>query len=379
MNQEEQGNQPPIAEGPLRLQDVEHYLQANGILQAQQPNYERLDQVELAANVNAQDQYQTDVIQKFMQEDEDSNIVKKDFQKKKKNVLNKCRDVSISIQTAQDVLHHVSLHDLVDQCDTFYTLASSDHWSSLMEEDYIFSLEQFDTSPVKQFLSIIDSSSSASRTTVQELTNQNIIECCYIAHFLQSSDVLTSIVDIIQSSIDSENCTSICVLADELQIPSLLQSSMKFVMGSLEQIQANGDVWNNIPSALKNHILTLRNAAQSSIVGRGQIRQVLFSSADEFLAIFHDTLTLNKERLREAKQRQAEIIEERKMGVDTRRLAVVSVEPRDIYGGSVRDAAVKIEKQEQRLQALVSFYNEQKAIFAKDAEIGGRFKGSFSL
>jgi hypothetical protein len=191
---------------------------------------------------------------------------------------------------------------------------------------------------------------------------------------------MDEIVSIIQSSIDSENCTSICVLADELQIPSLLQASMKFILGRLDNIENNGEIWNDIPSALKNHIITLRNAAKSSIIGRGQTKEVIFSSAGEFLAIFHDTLTCQKERLRGAKERQEEIVQERlRESEGLGRFSSRIVQEIDVYGGSVEDASKKIRKQEERVKTLQAFYNEQKAIFARDMQSDGQFRGKFSL
>ena len=52
------------------------------------------------------------------------------------------------------------------------------------------------------------------------------------------------------------------------------------------------------------------------------------------------------------------------------------IQPRDVYSGSVEDAAKKILKQEERVKTLQAFYNEQKAIFAKDVET---YRGRFTL
>ena len=146
---------------------------------------------------------------------------------------------------------------------------------------------------------------------------------------------------------------------------------MKHVMASLDKIQQDEEIWNDIPNNLRNHIILLRNATKSSIIGRGQTKEVIFSSSAEFLAIFHDTLSCHKERLRDAKQRQEEIIQER-MQQNQRRF----IQPRDVYSGSVEDAAKKILKQEERVKTLQAFYNEQKAIFAKDVDT---YRGRFTL
>jgi len=398
----------PVEPHP-QLQDLEHYLRQNGIeaRQQQQP-YQGMDHTELAANVSAQAKYEKEAIEKFVKEDEDKTAPERELRKQKKQMIidelmGPEKTKTVSIQTRNGVLRNVPLLNLVTRCDTIYTLASSDHWSNEMrKDDFVFSLlEQFSSKSVDHFLLLLnakvkksqiedvrastscvsdqidrladDDSSNASMQDV--INNDNIIECCQIAHILQCTELLADIVDIIQASIDSDNCTSLCILADQLNIPSLLQSTMTFVLDRLEHIQSydEGQLWNDIPSSLKTHILTLRNAASSSIIGRGQTSEVLFSSSDEFLAIFYDTLRDHKERLCEAKQRQQEIIDERLRLNEKKRFC----KDRDVYSGDVKDAAIKIDKQEERVKTLEAFYKEQKAIFKKDSN--GKFKGSFRL
>ncbi len=399
-------NEPRI---PL-LQDINHYLESNGVLlHAQEAHpYEQLDQAELKADITAQKKHQSLIIGSMIKEDEAIQLKsQQNAIRRKDQVLEESRGIFISISTlcmlsqtrssanemnqpedeekkvAKHLINNVPLFDLVNRCDMFLTLVSSDHWSSLVKtgkgNEYVFSMEQFDAEAVKCFLSLIPETA-----TIESIPNHHIIECCYIAHYLQAKDILNEIVEIIQASIDSDNCTSICILAEELQIPSLLQSSMRFVMEKLEDIQQNEELWNDIPSSLRNHIITLRNAAHSSIIGAGHLNKgkIIFSSGNEFIAIFHDTLTMNKERLHEAKERQNEIINERKREADNivGRFSRRFVQEKDIYGGSVKDASIKIKKQEERVKTLQAFYNEQKAIFAKDAQsCDARFRGSFHL
>ena len=64
------------------------------------------------------------------------------------------------------------------------------------------------------------------------------------------------------------------------------------------------------------------------------------------MAIFSDNLRDQRERLREAKQRQAEVL----------------VESRG-KSASASDAANKIERQEKRIAVLQTFYTEQVQMF----------------
>ena len=150
---------------------------------------------------------------------------------------------------------------------------------------------------------------------------------------------------------------------------------MEYVMDRLDIIKSH-DIWDDFPQSLRHHVVTLRAAAHSSLIARGRTEKVLFTSSNEFLAIFFDTLREQKERLAEAKLRQEEIIEERKKSNETRGRYTREV---DIYGGTVMDAAKKIEKQEKRVQTLETFYREQKSIFAKDQVGCGDYKSNFSL
>jgi hypothetical protein len=365
--------QPPI---PL-LQDIEHHLEQNNVIvgreqplhdasdrgpQHDETPYRRQDLVELEATVNAQQQYQKEIIDKFIQEDQ---AIEKKKEQSKENLIQKCRGSYVSILTKNGmVIQDVQLDCLVSHCDTFLTLVRSDRWwASLIETEYSFSLEQFHMESVKEFLNVIEEKCKPmhqrSKCMEELVGTDHIIECCHIAHFLQAKEILDDIVTVIKSSIDSDNCTSICVLADELQIPSLLQASMKYVMERLDNIQENKELWEDIPIPLRNQIATLKHAAESSIVGRGQTKEVIFSSGDEFLAIFHDTLTGMKERLKDAKQRQKEIIQERlrhgvggfyddddddDSGVRERttnetlgRFSKRFVEEKNVYGGSVKE------------------------------------------
>lgn len=378
---------------PLQaIEGLEQYLERNGLQLFQN---ESLDNQELAKRIEQEECYKQKVLHKFLKDDElQSMHDQKDFMEEKKRVVSLCGNKKMKIVTSssQDEIF-VSLALLVGKCDTIYAFVKSDQWlpiglsspnhdsdndnhdtddttSTTDNNSLSFSLSQFNHESTLEFISILQQTKS-----IQNISPDHIIECCKISHFLQCQSILNDIVSIIQQSIDDNNCASICILADELHIPSLIQSSMSHVMDKLDNIKQN-DIWNDFPMSLKHHIQTLHNAAMSSIVGRGHTSKVLFTSSNEFLSIFFDTLREHKERLREAKLRQEEIIQERIRQNENRGRYEKEI---DVYGGDVRDAAIKIEKQERRVQTLETFYNEQKMIFARDAVGDGNYKSSFSL
>lgn len=361
------------------LQDLDQYLERNGIEQRNDDNRSTLDQRELASRINDEEAYKEKILQDFLQKDEMTTFkTENEKLQLKKQFLESCVDQSMCIVTAEKTIRDVSRFHMVNKCDTIYTFASSSgQWSSSRNnlessdgEKLTFSLEEFDHGSVEEFLALVQETKK-----VQDISPEHIIECCRIAHYLQSESLLDEIADIIKASIDANNCAYICVLADQLQMPGLLQTSMRFVMDTLDKIETN-DIWNDFPESLKHHVITLRNAAQSSIISRGSQSRVFFSSSNEFLGIFSDTLREHKERLHEAKMRQEEIIQERTKWNESRGRYTQEI---DVRGGSVKDAAMKIEKQERRVRTLEAFYREQKAIFSKDASNDGAYKSSFSL
>ncbi len=85
----------------------------------------------------------------------------------------------------------------------------------------------------------IDESSSCTEHIIhlidtQSISSDSIIEVLKISHFLQCNIILDTLVSIVESSIDLENCLSICSLADALNLTSLFESSVHFVIRRLE-------------------------------------------------------------------------------------------------------------------------------------------------
>jgi len=351
----------------LLLHDEEYYIRSNGIEHQPSKNNELLGAQEERIRLEQEESYQHEIFQKLFK----STAETAESSNKRTELLESCKGVTLSIKTVDEVLENIPLHTLAKTCEVVYTLASSEHWCSLSRETPVeFSLENFNTSAVKDFLSLVENPK-----TIQNLSSDNIIHVCRIAHFLQCTTLLNDIIEIIRESIDADNCASICNLADQLDELSLFMSAMSYVLERLEDVQ-NDDVWTDFSPSLRNHVITLRNATKSSIVRQGQKSKALFTSSHEFLALFSDHVYEQRERLREAVERQNEIIKERKQRNKARGFLS---RQEDVMGGSVKDAQKKIEKQEARIQTLEVFYREQKAIFAKDVTTEGRYERPFTL
>lgn len=237
----------------------------------------------------------------------------------------------------------------------------------------------------------------------------HIVECLKIAHYLQCRIVFDTLASILEHSIDSHNCMSICSLADAMNLKSLFEASANFVIERLDSFQGTAvaseageetqsscssscddvdgkegfnEVWTSLPYDLRSRVLTMRNVMRSSVIGRGsKVSGLFFSSASEFLAIFRETIRDQEERLSEAKKRSDEVIRERReewAAICQRRGPwfdrSVKASNEFVYGADVLYSLEKIEKQSRRLNTLRSFYEDQKIIFR-----GGGFESEIIL
>ncbi|GMI38062.1 hypothetical protein TeGR_g1589 [Tetraparma gracilis] len=176
-----------------------------------------------------------------------------------------------------------------------------------------------------------------------------VIPLLELAHYLSVPPLLSLLSSIIIPSVDASNATSIAYLADKLSLPALFEAAMLRVSESLADLSETPQ-WSDIPPELQRRMLAMRAAAASSVLGKGSRGRVFFGSAEEFLAIVHDSLTEQRERLRAAKARHREVREERG--------------GRWSGGGSaVEYEGERIGAQERRIETLGAFYEEQKRLF----------------
>ena len=327
----------------LPIQDQESYIRSHGIeATAAAPT---ADEKEDATRIEVESDYQASLHKSFFGLDPGD--------KKRDQFLCdlKCKNLMVSLKAADGLITDIPLYPLARSCETVLVFVSSESWFSNVGTNCELSfLEEFKCSTIRQFLSVI-----TTRCTVEEILEDQIISCCRLAHFLQCSVILDKIVEIIRNSIDSKNCTMICHFASHLQIPSLLESSISHMTNALDDIK-NNDEWDYLPSSLQSQIITMRNVAHSSIIGRGIRGKIFFSSAEEFLAIFFDSIRDQKERLDEGRLRLQEVKQERIMGGH-------------LMTGEIQDNEIKLLSQEKRIRTLEVFYKEQKEIFGNGVSL----------
>eukprot|EP00956_Cyclotella_meneghiniana_P042481 scaffold248491_cov93-Cyclotella_meneghiniana.AAC.1 len=442
-DQDDNGHQP------LALESLDDYIRRRGIENVvvdRNGEFNGLTRDEAARQIDAENTYLDSVISKHLQEctEEDDKETSYDADYQQSDAED---EAVILLILANDTTHTARVKPLVSLCETVRRAVISRSRFSVPKSDIQtqnsgetskqvkgkghileLSLMEFDEMAVLQFIDVVvslfhhmsscEDNVTESETTLisrkrriitdktqdnqnqhalyliqHKITEQHIVECLRISHYLQCSVMLEVLASVLEESIDSHNCMSICSLADLYNLQSLFEASVNHVVGRLDALQGkqNGDnndevndkedpseddrmqqeIWKSLPHELRSRILTMRNVMRSSVIGRGsKVSGVFFSNGDEFLAIFRETLCDLRERLSEARERRAEVIHEREVEWEIRRRRRGSwfdsseeAKCSFVYSGDVQYAMAKIQKQDQRIKTLETFYDEQKLIF----------------
>ena len=425
---EEDGNEP------LALESFDDYVRRHGLLNAldgEEPGgeFNGLNREEAIEQVRIDDEYLLRVIEKH-QEGTTSSLHDEQDAAQVQPIDE--REGFVSLLLSNKSTFNIPVQPLVAFCDTALKMVDSRERYGIVEGSsssiliherenkqegpiIAISLVEFDADATMEFVCILtilwqhrlqliisESVYRKQRTSSYEMeerianvcrtslidegkiSEQNIVECLRLAHYLQCRVILNTLTTILESSIDSRNCMAMCSLADSLNLKSLFEASINYVIERLDAFQGastedgvdtetissdtNGDdnieVWTSLPHELRSRIMTMRNVMRSSVIGRGsKVSGLFFSSGAEFLAIFRETIREMNERLQEAKERSQEVIRERTELWQRRGRWLSDSETDFIYGGEVAYCLEKIQNQSRRLKTLEKFYDEQKTIF----------------
>ena len=426
VEEEEDGNEP------LALESFDDYVRRHGLLNApdgEEPGgeFNGLNREEAIEQVRIDDEYLLHVIEKHHQEGTTSSLHDEQDAAQVQSIEE--REGFVSLLLSNKTTFNIPVQPLVAFCDTALKMVDSrerygiaERSSSILieekdrnEESSIIieiSLIEFDADATMEFVNVLtilwhhrlqliipervsrhtsdemdESIANTCKVTLIDegkISEQNIVECLRLAHYLQCRVILNTLTTILESSIDSRNCMAICSLADSLNLKSLFEASINYVIERLDAFQGttavgvvdtesitsdtSGDddteVWSSLPHELRSRIMTMRNVMRSSVIGRGsKVSGLFFSSGAEFLAIFRETIREQNERLQEAMERCQEVIRERTEQWHRRGRWLSDSETDFINGGGVAYCLEKIENQSRRLKTLEKFYDEQKTIF----------------
>lgn len=252
-----EGDERNEAGVPL-IHSLEHYIRTRGIAPADEQVQQNADvfyadEQHASKRAQVEDAYQEKVhraaFAEYDRKEQDEKMSKRRFLDTLKGqsievLSRKQEDVDASCgtyTTAQDVAVEnkgttsatFPLDALASACDTVYTMVRSErtHWSrqnsALSDVDSVandhqstLDLTNFGSGSVGSFLSLIPNSADGANdedsVSLENVPSQHIVDVCLISHYLQCPSVLEKTIDVLKESVDSENCLSICNLADQL-------------------------------------------------------------------------------------------------------------------------------------------------------------------
>jgi len=327
-----------------RIESLDDWLRSNGL---GAPSELQAGQIEEAQRQHYRNDYAAKMHDKFFSSLDDE-AKQKDLEKDRK--IKSMEGITMTIAAADGTVQNVDVASLARSCDTVYAMASS--WNVFSnkprdEPDISLSLTDFPRSSINSFVSF-----NNNEVNLEELTPEDIVDCCQIAHYLQNESILESTVEVLAASIDNQNCLSICQLADQLQLQELFQKALSQMMKAMQDLEEQEtNALHLLTPELRERIKAIRQAIETSV--HSHKNELYFGSLDEYLAIFAERVQYYRERLDEAKEQYNTL------------LADCSVAHRD-------DTRAKIQKQEQRLRTLQTVFKEQKKLFGDKASFSKR-------
>lgn len=316
----------------LQIADQEEWIRRNGLMrEAHFGDASEYNQSESRRKVQEQVNYQKEVHSKlFEKEQQEDQSLEQNRQKQ----LDEWKEETISLVPVdmQEDPISVNLAMLALHSDTVFTMAESrEHFGSLALS---VSLPEYSSNAVQAFLDMLaETHLSAEESTI---VYDHIIDACRLAHYLQCNELLEKIVKILTLEIDSANCLSLCQLADQLALPSLMEASLSFIMKSLVSLETHA-VWNELGSELQDQIQAIQ-----AILKSNNRKELFFSSFTEYVAVFAEQVQYYKERLEEARMQQDQH------------------DPNSPAWAYTQD---KINRQARRVETLKTMLAEQKRIF----------------
>jgi hypothetical protein len=324
-----------IAPDHLRLHDFQHFLDNRGLRNEPVGIESEYNVSEKRQRVEEGQAHQNRVHQEVFGSAEEIDKAKLAF-------LESFRDFKLVLKTQGEPVQ-TDVKSLAEHCDAVYALASTRDLykgTSSSTDTLELSLEAYSQASVEEFVAIAKGSKHA-----YEVSADNVVECSQVAHYLQCSRALEPLVQILVDAVDTDNCKSLLQLADHLNLPLLFERSLSHMMQSLSETE---EVWDDLTPELRDTVTLMKKAVQSSIIA-GTSR-LYFSSLDEYIVMFAETLEYHRERLLDAQERQLEVRE-----------------THFIRSKIWHYNQEKIERQEGRVRRLERMMKEQKKIFGAKA------------
>ena len=314
----------------LQIASLDRYLEVHGLEDVRYGAQSEHHLAEARHRLQQESDYQKDVHRSIFGAEEVPPQ-----ESERRQFLASIQNENIDIETSKEVMRNIPLRPLAESCDTLFTLATfRQSYQGEEGKRLSFSLKSFQHEAVVECIAIMLGDKKP-----EEVSADHVVECCEIARYMQCGHVLEAMVDILVRSVSNANCLSLCQLADQLDLPRLFERAVAQMMQLMISLQDH-EVWDDFNPELKSRIIAMQNVMHSSI--HANVNKIYFSSMDEYLSIFAENIQYYRERLEEAKERQAE---------------------EQPVGHAWQDAQAKIDKQEARLITLETVFEEQKDLF----------------
>lgn len=316
----------------LAIQDEAEWLRRYGL--NGEPHYgadSYANQQEAKHRVQAQEDYQAHIHAKLFEGQTPAD-------RRRNTQLDNWSNQVVKIVAASGQPIECNLKYLAACSDTVFTMAEArPHFETDETQPLLLSLTEYSHDGVLHFLNLLNqySKSDVSFRPKEHL----IVECCQIACYLQCNALLDDVlVPLLVQSVDSANCLSLCQLADQLNLPALLEASVNHMIQRLGSVEDH-EIWADLTPELQDRIQAIQHILQST-----NRRQLFFSSFDEYLALFAEQVDYYKERLEDAIHQQSQHPEH---------------SPGWIY------AQTKIDQQRERVRILKLVLQEHKRLFRR--------------
>jgi len=207
------------------------------------------------------------------------------------------------------------------------------------------------------------------------LSPHRIVGVVRLCHFLdlQPAELLDAALSVLASeALEVSNAPSLLLLARELDAAELQARATDFIARRLDQVEAEAEDWSVLPQPTRSLLGALREAiarpltngseASAPISGSG----ACFGDARELLAMLKESLHQQQERLREARQRQRDLISAEVAALPDALVVHRATRRRcapPAVAASLADQL--LEAQAERVDSFAAYVAEQEEVFVQ--------------
>jgi hypothetical protein len=166
------------------------------------------------------------------------------------------------------------LRPVAEACETVFVAASRNSCTQFSPFSDDATRELYPEPAVVHLLRVILNEASA-----EETPDDLAVDCCRLAHYLQHSSLADAYASMLSNSVNAENCYSLLLLADRLQLPILREKSLHQVLYNMDRLTmaatSNGQLDDFMTKELRGRVASIQTAIRSSLLGASPSRSSL--------------------------------------------------------------------------------------------------------